>query len=62
MGKICSTNGEKMNMYWLLAGKPEKKKLLGRPRHRWVDNIRLDIGEVRWGGLDRIGLAWDRDR
>jgi hypothetical protein len=44
--------GEKRNAYRLLVGKPEGKKLLGRPRHRWVDNIRMDLGEVGWGGVD----------
>jgi hypothetical protein len=41
--------GEKRNAYRLLVGKPEGKRLLGRPRHRWVDNIRMDLGEVEWG-------------
>jgi hypothetical protein len=38
------------------------KELLGRPRRRWVDNIEMDLGEIRWGGMDWIGLAQDRDR
>jgi hypothetical protein len=42
----CSTNGEKMNAYRLLVGKPEGNRQLGRPRRRWVDNIRMDLGEV----------------
>jgi hypothetical protein len=46
MGGSCSTNGEKMNTYRLLVGKPEGKKPLGRPIRRWVDNIRMDLGEV----------------
>jgi hypothetical protein len=46
MGGPCSTNGEKMNTYRLLVGKPEGKRPLGRPRRRWVDNIRMDLGEV----------------
>jgi hypothetical protein len=37
------------------VGKPEGKRPLGRPRRRWVDNIRLDLGEVGWGGVDWIG-------
>jgi hypothetical protein len=41
---------------------PEGKRQLGRPRHRWVDNIRLDLGEVGWGDMDWIGLAQDRNR
>jgi hypothetical protein len=38
------------------------KRLLGRPRSRWVDNIRMDLGEVGWGDVDWIGLAKDRNR
>jgi hypothetical protein len=44
--------GKKRNAYRLLVGKPEAKRPLGRPRHRWVDNIRMDHREVGWGGLD----------
>jgi hypothetical protein len=54
--------GEKRNAYRLLLGKPEGRRPLGRPRHRWVDNIRMDLGEVRGGDVDWIGLAWDRNR
>jgi hypothetical protein len=54
--------GEKRNAYRLLVGKPEGKRPLGRPRRRWVDNIRMDPGEVGWGGVDWIGLAKDRNR
>jgi hypothetical protein len=39
------------------VGKPEGKRPLGRPRCRWVDNIRMDLGEVEWGDVDWIGLA-----
>jgi hypothetical protein len=49
--------GEKRNAYVLLVGKSEGKRLLGRPRRRWVDNIRMDLGEVGWGDVDWIGLA-----
>jgi hypothetical protein len=42
--------------------KPEGKRPLGRPRHRWVDNITMDLGEVGWGDVDWIGLAKDRNR
>jgi hypothetical protein len=41
--------GEKRNAYRLLVGKPEGKSPLGRPRRRWVDNIRMDLGDVGWG-------------
>jgi hypothetical protein len=60
MGGPCSTNEEKRNAYTLLVGKPEVKRPLGRPRCRWVDNIRTDLGEVGWGDVDWIGLAQDR--
>jgi hypothetical protein len=53
---------EKRNAYRLLVGKPEGKRLLGKPRHRWVDNIRMDLGEVGWDDMDWIGLAQDRNR
>jgi hypothetical protein len=43
---------EKRNAYRLLVGKPKGKRLIGRPRHRWVDNIRTDLGEVRRGDVD----------
>jgi hypothetical protein len=49
-------------MHRLLIEKPEGKRPLGRPRHRWVDNIRMDVGEMGWSGVDWIGLAQDRDR
>jgi hypothetical protein len=62
MGGACSTNGEKRNAYRLLVGKPEGKRLLGRARRRWVNNIRMDLGEMGWGDVDWIGLAQDRKR
>jgi hypothetical protein len=55
-------NGEKGNAYRLLVGKPEGKRTLGRPRRRWVDNVRMDLGVVGWGDVDWIGLAKDRNR
>jgi hypothetical protein len=45
-----------------LVGKPKGKKLPGRPRCRWVDNIKMDPGDIGWGDVDYIGLAQDRDR
>jgi hypothetical protein len=54
--------GEKRNSYRLLVGKPEGKRPLGRPRRRWVDNIKMDLLEIGWGGVDWIGLAQDRDK
>jgi hypothetical protein len=54
--------GEKRNTYRILVGKPEGKRPLGRPRRRWVDNIKMDLGEVGGVGGDWIDLAQDRDR
>jgi hypothetical protein len=54
-------NGEKRNAYRLLVANLEGKGPLGRPRHRWVDNIKMDLGEIEWVGMDWIGLAQDRD-
>jgi hypothetical protein len=54
--------GEKRNACRILVGKPEGKRTLGRPRRRWEDNIRMDLREIGWGGMDWIDLAQDRDR
>jgi hypothetical protein len=54
--------GGKRNAYRLLVGKPEGKRPLGRPRRRWADNIKIDLLEIGWGGVDWIGLAQDRDK
>jgi len=54
--------GEERGAYRVLVGKPEGKSPLGRPRRRWVDNIRMDLQEVGYGSIDWIGLAQDRDR
>jgi hypothetical protein len=62
MGGACSTNGGERNTYRLLVGKPEGRRPLGRPRHRWLDKIRMDLVEVGWGDVDWIGLTQDRDR
>jgi hypothetical protein len=50
--------GETRNAYRLLVGKPEGKRPLGRPRRRWVDNIKIDLRETAqgWCGLDRSGI------
>jgi hypothetical protein len=53
--------GEKRNAYRILVGKLEGKRSLGRPRHGWEDNIRMDLREIGWGGMDWIDLAQDRD-
>jgi hypothetical protein len=60
MGRVCSTNGEKRNAYRILVGKPERP--LGTPRRRWVDNIKIALGEIGWGGMDWIDLAQDKDQ
>jgi len=54
--------GEERGVYKVLVGKLEGKRPLGRPRRRWVDNIRMDLQEVGCGYMDWIGLAQDRDR
>jgi hypothetical protein len=53
--------GEKRNAYRILVGKPEGKRPLGRPRLRWVDNIKMDLSEIEWDGVDWIDMAQDRD-
>jgi hypothetical protein len=65
MGWACSTNGEgedekKKNAYRVSVGKPDGKIPLGRPRHRWVDNIKMNLREIEWDGIDWIELAQDR--
>jgi len=54
--------GERTGVYRVLVGKPEGKSPLGRPRCRWEDNIKMDLQEVRCGGMERIEFAHDRDR
>jgi hypothetical protein len=54
--------GEKRNAYRILVGKPEGKRPLGRPRRRWVDNIKMDLRGIGWDGMDWIDLAQDKDR
>jgi hypothetical protein len=54
--------GEEREVYGVLLGKPEGRRPLGRPRRRWVDNIRMDLQELGCGYMDWIGLAQDRDR
>jgi hypothetical protein len=62
MGGSCSTNEGKRKSYRLLVEKPERKRLLGRPKRRWVHNIRMDLGEVGWSDVDWIGMAQDTNR
>ena len=54
--------GERRGIYRVLVRKPAEKRPLGRPRHRWEDNIKLDLQEVGCGGMDWIKLAQDSDR
>jgi hypothetical protein len=54
--------GKKRNAYRILVGKAEGKQPLGRPRRRCVDNIKMDLREIGWAGMDWIDLAQDRDR
>jgi hypothetical protein len=57
MGRACSMNGRKRNAYRILVGKPEGKRPLERPKCRWVDTIKMNLGEIGWGGMDWIDLA-----
>ena len=61
-GHVARMGEERGGVYRVLVGKPEGRKPLGRPRRRWVDNIRMDLQEVGCGYMDWIGLAQDRDR
>jgi hypothetical protein len=54
--------GERRGAYRAFVRKPEGRRPLGRPRRRWEDNIKIDLREVEWGGMDWINLAQDRDR
>jgi hypothetical protein len=58
MDKSSST---KMNAYRISVGKPEEKKPFGRPRCSWMDNTKMDLKEIGWGGVDYIALTQDRD-
>jgi hypothetical protein len=61
MGRACSTNEEKRNANRILMVKPDGKRPLGRPRCRWVDNIKIYLREIGWGGVDWVDLVHDRD-
>ena len=54
--------GERRGIYRVFLGKPEGKRPLGRHRHRWENNIKIDLQEMGCGGMDWIKLAEDRDR
>jgi len=61
MGGACSNNGESRAVYRVLVGKPEGRRPRGRTRLKWEDNIKMDLQEVGWGGMDWIELTQDRD-
>jgi hypothetical protein len=54
--------GDKRNAYRILVGNPKGNRPLGRPRHMWVDNTKMDLREIGWGGMHWIVLAQDRDQ
>jgi hypothetical protein len=54
--------GDKRNAYRILVGMPEGKRPLGRPTHRWMDNIKINLREIRWAVIEWIHLAQDRDQ
>jgi hypothetical protein len=54
--------GAKRNAYRILVGKPERKRPLGRPRLRWVDNVKMDLREIGWDGMDWIDLVQNGDK
>jgi hypothetical protein len=58
----CSASDEREGVYRVLEKKPEGNRSLGRPKHRWEDNIKIDIQEVKCRGMDWIELAQDKDR
>jgi hypothetical protein len=55
-------HGEKRKAHKVLVGKPEGKRPLGTPRRRWVDNIKIDLREMGWDGMDWIDLGQDKDQ
>jgi hypothetical protein len=62
MGKHVTRIGEKRNACRIIVRKPEGKRPLRRPRRSWVDNIKIDLGEIGWDDMDWIDLALDRDQ
>jgi hypothetical protein len=58
----CSTHGREEECIQDFGGKPEGNRPLGRPRRRWEDNIKMDLREIGWAGMDWIHLAQDRDQ
>jgi hypothetical protein len=62
MDRACNTNKNNRKAYTLLVGKAERKILLGRLRHQWVDNIKMDLGQTEWGRIDWIYLNQGREQ
>jgi hypothetical protein len=62
MDRACSTNETKRNPYKILVEKSGGKRPLGRPRRKWVDNIKIDLREVEWDSMDWIDLAQEKDQ
>jgi hypothetical protein len=62
VGRTCNTNWEKRNASRILVENPGGKRPLGKPRRKWVDNIKIDLREIGWEGMDWIDLLQDRDR
>jgi hypothetical protein len=62
MDRACSKNGEKRNPYMILMGKSEGNRPIERPRSKWADNIKIDLREVGWDGMDWIDMAQNRDQ
>jgi len=62
MGGTCNTDGKMRNVYSILVGKPEGKRPLGRHKRGREDNIRMDLREIGWEGVDWTHLAEDRDQ
>jgi hypothetical protein len=62
VGRACSTNGEKKIAYRILVGKPEGMRPPGRPRCRWMNNIKVDLREIGWVSMDWIDLIQNRDQ
>jgi hypothetical protein len=62
MGRACGSNGAEQELIYDIGGKARRKETTGRPRRRWVDNIKMDLSGIQWDGMDWIDMAQDRDR
>jgi hypothetical protein len=62
LGRTCSTDGAKRNAYRILVGKPEGKRLLGRPRYKGEKKIKMDFKEIEWCGANSGDLTQDKDQ